>query len=33
MNLRELEVGLYDVCEWIVETYPDDIFKDKPKDK
>lgn len=26
------EVGLFDVCEWFVDTYPDDIFIKEPSD-
>lgn len=25
------EAGLYDVCEWIIDSYPDDIFVTEPK--
>jgi hypothetical protein len=25
------EAGLYDVCEWWIETYPEDIFINEPK--
>ena len=26
------EAGLYDVCEWWIENYPDDIFINEPKE-
>jgi hypothetical protein len=26
------EAGIYDVCEWWIETYPDNIFVNEPKD-
>ena len=25
------EAGLYDLCEWIIDSYPDDIFVTDPK--
>jgi hypothetical protein len=25
-------VGIYDVCEWWIENYPDDIFINEPKE-
>ena len=31
-----VEAGLFDICEWVVEAYPEDIFptsKPKPRDK
>lgn len=26
----DIQAGLYDICEWILETYPKDIFVRKP---
>ncbi len=26
------EAGLYDVCEWWIESYPEDIFVKEPKE-
>ena len=26
------EVGLFDICEWWIETYPDDVFVNEPKE-
>ena len=25
-------LGLWDICEWIIETYPEDIFVSAPKE-
>ena len=27
------EAGLYDICEWFIERYPDDIFDGSSKDQ
>jgi len=27
-----VEASLYDVCKWWIETYPDDIFINEPKE-
>jgi len=26
------EVGLFDICEWWIETYSDDVFVNEPKE-
>ena len=26
------EVGLFDLCEWWIETYPEDVFVNEPKE-
>ena len=28
----EIDIGLYEVCEWWIETYPEDIFVNEPKE-
>ena len=27
-----IEISLYDICEWWIETYPEDIFVNEPKE-
>ena len=27
-----IEVGLFDLCEWWIETYPEDVFVNEPKE-
>ena len=27
-----MEVGLFDLCEWWIETYPEDVFITEPKE-
>jgi len=29
---EEIVISLYDVCEWWIETYPEDIFVNEPKE-
>ena len=29
---EKIEIGLYEVCEWLIETYPEDIFVNEPKE-
>ena len=29
---KEIEVGIYEICEWWIETYPEDIFVNEPKE-
>ena len=31
-SLAAEEAGFYDVCEWWIENYPDDIFINEPKE-
>jgi len=28
----EVDIGLYELCEWWIETYPEDIFVTEPKE-
>ena len=27
-----MEIGLFDICEWWIESYPKDIFVNEPKE-
>jgi len=29
---KYIKSGLYNICRWWIETYPDDIFVNKPKE-
>lgn len=29
---NEIEITLYEACEWWIENYPEDIFVNKPKE-
>ena len=29
---NEIEISLYEICEWWIQTYPDDIFGNEPKE-
>lgn len=29
-NENGIQIGLYDICEWVLQTYPEDIFVKKP---
>ena len=29
---NEIEIILYEICEWWIQTYPDDIFVNEPKE-
>ena len=29
-NEKPVEAGLFDICDWIIEAYPNDIFVKEP---
>ena len=32
MGSDEIEITLYEACEWWIKTYPEDIFVNEPKE-